>query len=224
MVRSWFKKHVSHPSLQRRDDALFLLKYCTEDLKGNDFDELIGLPILPLCNGTLGTFLASTGSSDHFFVPNEVERELLQNAASYLVDVWTSEDALNILLKDTELHVKTNISPLSRTHFASLLGHSFPNEWAELMEVRWDPSDYASSGPESVEWISNLWGYISSVDESSEQEGIEMFVDSWQILPANVGDGERILLKLSKDMAVVCLEPMIKKKKNVISGKKINAQ
>uniref|UniRef100_A0A7S2UD61 U-box domain-containing protein n=1 Tax=Attheya septentrionalis TaxID=420275 RepID=A0A7S2UD61_9STRA len=212
MIRQWFKKQVSHPSLQNRSYALFLLKYCSDDLRsGLRFHELNGLPLVPLCNGKLGEFK----ETDHFdslsdlFVGTEIERDILRDASERMVDIWTPDSDVNILLTKLDLHAQTNLSALDQEAFVSLLSHAYPQEWAVLSEVRWSPSESAISGPASEKWIISLWEYIaksqSSVTDSNAEECMQNFVNTWQILPSLVGERERTLSKLSYGMGVVSL-------------------
>jgi sacsin len=58
-VRQMLKKQGSHPSLMKRSNALKLLQYCMSDLSAEDYGELVGLKLIPLADGTLGTFEAA---------------------------------------------------------------------------------------------------------------------------------------------------------------------
>ena len=55
-VRGLLKARGPHPCLMKRSNALLLLQYCLSDLSGGQYGELEGLKLIPLADGTLGTF------------------------------------------------------------------------------------------------------------------------------------------------------------------------
>lgn len=203
MVREWFRKPINHPSIQDRENVIFLLKYCMDDLMENrQFHKLCGLPLLPLLNGLNGTI----GHSDEgkcYFVPNETQKKLLDHAAFSLVDALTSDTILNNQLMSDDFHSATNVTTLDINNFVQLLSHAFPPEWQGLPEVRWIPNELSKdSSPENADWVSSLWNYIVSENERNEHN-LSYFEDSLQIVPAVVGEGERTLQTLHSHMAVV---------------------
>jgi hypothetical protein len=199
-TRIWFRQQGKHPSLTNKSDALFLLKYCSQDLiDDKKYDELIGLPLLPLCDGSLGV-IGAKGNTSTFFVCTKMELELLCESSRFLVDVWSDDDSVNRLLTTSDFHYATNISILDRNNFVSLMSMRFPEEWRDLPEVRWDGSNLISS-----EWVTKLWHYIlSTSDPEHETSFVEPFVNSLHILPAFISDEERTLMKVANNMAVVC--------------------
>lgn len=199
-TRSWFRQQGKHPSLAKKSDALFLLKFCSQDvIDDKKYDELIGLPLLPLCDGSLGVINAN-GNTTKFFVCSKMELDLLCESSRFLVDVWSDDISINQLLTSSEFHSHTNISILDRNDFVSLMGRRFPEEWRDLPEVRWDSSSLISS-----EWVSKLWHYISSTSDPKQYAScVEPFLNSSPILPAFISDEERTLMKVANNMAVVC--------------------
>ena len=104
-VRSWYRSPSNHPSLRNRSDALFLLEYCASDIASDkrQLHVLTGLPLVPLCDGTLGT-VRGEDHDDKYFMATETERDLLSHASKRFVDVWTEKVVVNDLLSDAELH------------------------------------------------------------------------------------------------------------------------
>ena len=73
-VRRHFKNSaVPHPSVRDRARAVALLKYCLRGLSGEQFRELVGLPLLPLADGSLGSFSR----------PVSVDRALVRELESF---------------------------------------------------------------------------------------------------------------------------------------------
>lgn len=205
-TRSWFKRQGVHPSLAEMSSALFLLKFCSSDIMGSKkYAELVGLPLLPLCDGSLGVigaraFVSASTTSSMFYVCTKMERELLRETSRFLVNAWSDDDGVNRLLTATDFHLCTNVSILDRESFVLLMGMHFPKEWGDLPEVRWDSSNHMSN-----EWVAKLWHYIvSTADPENERNFIEPFVNTLHILPAFISDEERTLMKVAHDMAVVC--------------------
>jgi len=59
-TRRHFRQPGQHSALNRREWLLFLLKYCLSDLcKNSDFKDMAGVPLVPLVNGSYGTFQQS---------------------------------------------------------------------------------------------------------------------------------------------------------------------
>ncbi len=203
MVREWFRRPNNHPSLHDRGNVIFLLRYCLDDLiESKRFNKLSGLSMLPLLNGLNGT-IRQFDSQEQFYVPTEIERALLEQASFNLVDVFTSDEKLNSILKSDEFHAVTNITALNTPSFVNLLFYSYPEEWMDLPEVRWIQSTASDDKtPANAEWISMLWDYIVS-DKDRGVNNLKHFEDKLQIIPTLVGKGERTLQMLTSNMAVV---------------------
>jgi len=202
VVRSWFKISNDHPSLANLEDVLFLLKYCIGDIMDdNNFHELVGLPFVPLCNDTLGFFSKKVeNSSSTYYVTNELEREILANAKQHFVNIWSNEASINDFFLNKEIQSQMNISRLGAKEFVHLLSYVFPSEWNNLPEVQWSQS--CSSSTISTIWMKKLWKYINGTKEGIEID-INLFVDSWQILPTLIGQNGRTIMKLTRNMAVL---------------------
>lgn len=202
-VREWFKKPSEHPSLVNREGAVFLLRYCFDDLfEGRRLRQLHGLPLLPLASGGLGKISdPSLGST--FFVVGQSEKYLLEKGSSSLVDVWTDDTRLNGYLMNEDFHSQTNTSRIRPANFVQLLSKSYPPEWEDLPEVHWVPDSNSKEAiPNNPSWVSKLWDYIAS-DKGFNEDDMTLILGSFQIVPTIVGEGDRTLQMLSEDMAVV---------------------
>lgn len=201
LVRTWLKKEVPHVSLDSAEDALFLLRYCASDIEEKqDYGKLTNLPLLPLCDGTLGKFTQNFFDVERssFFVCNRAEKELLRVSSQYIVNVWTSDDTVNALLSDPALHAQMDISSLNVEKFVHFFSKQFPTELEGVTEIRWDPDN----GVITEQFIADVWKYIAS----KQLNEIQLFEGKHQLLPCRVGVGEdRTLVQLSDKMAVVSL-------------------
>ena len=201
MVRSWFKERTPHPSLGTLSNNLFLLRYCVEDIfKSGNFHELNGLPFIPLCSGGFGVFGQKPPGSSTYFTVTASEREILSNACEFFVNIWTQEDDINGLFQNPDLLAQVGIVPLHTKEFINLLSLVYPRKWANISKVRWSKS---IAEDESLlitcGWISKLWKYIAEKNIESDSN-IYSFVNTWQILPAFVGQNEKILMKIGKQI------------------------
>ena len=203
MVREWFRRPSNHLSLHDRENVVFLLRYCIDDLVENrQFNKLRGLPLLPLLNGLNGT-VGQPKSKDCYFVPTEVEQKLLLHASFSLIDASTSDSRLNNQLKSEDFHALTNVSLLDMPNFVKLLSHAYPPEWDGLPEIRWNPNPASKdASPENATWMSKLWDYVVS-DKDNSDRNLSQFENGLQIVPTVVGEGEKTLQMLTKDMAIV---------------------
>ncbi len=203
MVREWYRRPSNHPSLHDRENVIFLLRYCIDDLmESHKFNNLYGLPLLPLLNGLNGT-IGQPNSEVSYFIPTSIERNLLIHASFSLVDVSTNDSRLNNHLKSEDFHSATNVKVLDVANFVKLLFHSYPPEWSELPEIRWNPNAASKeASPENPAWVSKLWDYIASGNDNSKTN-LRHFESNLQIVPTMVAEGERTLQMLTKNMAVV---------------------
>ena len=202
-VRQWFKKTIEHPSLVDREGAIFLLRYCIDDLfEGKRLRQLHGLPLLPLVSGDLGQI--SDVTSSNFFVVSSTEKYILEKGSAAIVDVWTSDTRLNAYLINEEFHSQTNTSRIDPASFVQIISrNSYPPEWEGLPEVHWVPDyDTKEAVPINPLWISKFWDYIAS-EKGFQDEDMQLILDSFQIVPTVVGEQDKTLQLLSEDMAVV---------------------
>ena len=203
-VREWFKKPLNHPSLSDRESAIFLLRYCIDDLfEGKRLGQLHGLPLLPLANGDLGYIVDSEDITNSYFVVGKEEKYLLEKGSHKIVDVWTTDTRLNGYLMNQDFHHQTNVGRIDAKSFVRLLADAFPSEWEGLPEVHWQPDQNKSdSTPSTSLWLSRLWDYISS-EQSLGRDDMHLLLGNLQIIPTLVGEQDKTLQVLLEDMAVV---------------------
>ncbi|KAK9808692.1 hypothetical protein WJX72_002029 [[Myrmecia] bisecta] len=161
LARDWIRScapqvcnlHQRHPQ-----QITPLLQYCLADLgvshgssdtreagRGTAADglvaELSGLPLLPLCDGSLGSFAvgpaeAAAAEAAVLFVPTALERLLLQGAWHLLVDVAAFPEALIDSLQALARHAATNLRLVTATELADrLLPLLLPPRWRGQAEA-----------------------------------------------------------------------------------------
>uniref|UniRef100_A0A7S3QAL4 Uncharacterized protein n=1 Tax=Chaetoceros debilis TaxID=122233 RepID=A0A7S3QAL4_9STRA len=201
-IREWFKKDLRHPSLKDRDNAVFLLRFCIDEIvEGRNLRQLHGLPLLPLTNGGLG-LIGDSSTTQPFFIANQTQNFLLKKGSRNIVDVWTSDSRLNGYLMNEDFHQNSNSFLMDSSNFVRILAESFPPEWEGLPEVHWiQDLDTEEAVPSNPKWISKLWGYIAS---DTLFPDLSLFLEKLQIVPALVGEGgDKTLQVLTANMAVV---------------------
>ncbi|CAM9895808.1 unnamed protein product, partial [Ectocarpus sp. 8 AP-2014] len=167
---------------EARTNALFLLEAAASGLGAETFGQLVGLPLLPLANRTLGRFAAPpAGSTDEaegrvvdastVFVCSQAERRLLAGpglggegggAGHRLLE--SMEDLTHgarVILNNKRVHAATNVAVMEPRDLAGMLGAVFPQAWQGLTQVAWAPGsrDVRPKQP-SEDWVSCLWDYI----------------------------------------------------------------
>lgn len=150
---------------EARSNALFLLKAAATGLSGDTFSELVGLPLLPLADGSLGRFrapwVAGEGNDDDvsevnlrarkgvIFVCSRTERRLLAGSGlggegggaghRLLTDLDDLDVATKTLLMNDRLHSATNVAVMKPADLAGMLDAVFPEAWKGLKQVAWAP-------------------------------------------------------------------------------------
>lgn len=137
------------------DNALFLLEEVGKGLGGDAFGELVGLPLLPLADGTLGRFLAA--DEEAVFVCTTAERRLLAGgglggkgggAGQWLLqDLEELTSVARGLLGNTCIHAATNVAIMEPRYLAGMLDAVFPEAWKGLTQVEWTPEERNVSAP-----------------------------------------------------------------------------
>lgn len=202
-IRNWYKRSQNHPSLEDRENAIFLLRYCIDDLyEDRQFHNLVKLPLLPLLNGRLGV-ICGKDSGERFFVVRSDERYLLRNGASNIVDTWTSDTRLNTYLSDEDIFMDTNIVRLNPSSFIWLLGKAYPPEWQGVPEVHWSKQLQNGDGtPLSIQWLAKVWDYISTENGVLKQNA-DLLFGTLQIVPSCIGENDKTIQVLSSDLPVL---------------------
>ena len=162
-VREYFvtagKARCTQPPVTRQEawtNALFMLKYCLQDLVKADFDTLIGLPFLPMSDSSVSCIGSSIDTP--VYLASEAERALLVGSERYLL---TSEISLGpavmSVFQSPAFQESTNVRSLSQVDVLRLLKHTVPVSWfaAETKRVN-------SHSVVSATWLANLWDYSLS--------------------------------------------------------------
>lgn len=143
-----------------RSNALFLLQAASAGLKADAFDDLVGLPLLPLADGTLGRFGDPTDRP--VFLCSAAERRLLAGEGlggegggaghRLLEDIDGLDQKAKELLADKRVHAATNLAVMEPQDLAGMLDAVFPQAWKGLTQVAWAP------GSRDVSFFVFLWG------------------------------------------------------------------
>jgi sacsin len=201
-IRNWFKRFQEHPALEDRENAIFLLRYCIDELyEDRQFQNLIKLPLLPLLDGSLGV-INGKDSSERFFVVQSDEKYLLSNAASNIVDIWTGDTRLNTYLSNEDMFLETNIGRLDPHSFIMLLSEAYPPEWKGLPEVHWSQELQNGGKPLSIRWLAKVWDYILSENGVLKQNP-DLLIGTLQIVPSCIGENDKTIQMLSSDLCVL---------------------
>ena len=204
----------SHPTLQDMEKVIFLLRYCFKDITMNNFSLLDGLPLVPLENNELGTFLLSDGDEksekseseeerlrNTLYLVNTTERLLLKNAGNSIVKhLATRCPQVFNSIKDSKFGQVMNIKTLDSADFMRLLSTFVPSLWLTDEKLLID-----RTGVISNEWLTSLWGYII------EKNAIERFVgeDKFPVLPvlapSDMKKGEYVV-KISEKAPVLHMQ------------------
>ncbi|OAE21027.1 hypothetical protein AXG93_606s1120 [Marchantia polymorpha subsp. ruderalis] len=188
--------HLLRKSLAGRTRSLgnkrvlaLALKYCLSDVEPlQEADKLPGLGLLPLANGTLGTF-ARAGAGERILVVSGEDYDLLHDAVAYmLVDPSIEEDVFLKLQKISERGL-TNTSPLTGPILEDLLPRLVPPEWRGKNAVVWTPG---LQGQPTLAWMELLWTFLNaSCGELSS-------FSEWPLLPTSDGQLLRLTVRNSR--------------------------
>eukprot|EP00257_Ricinus_communis_P020409 XP_015579634.1 sacsin isoform X1 [Ricinus communis] len=173
-----------------RISMLLTLEYCLLDLNVPiQPQNLYGLTLLPLANGSFATF-EKNGSGERIYISRGSEYGLLEDSIPHqLVDCEIPEVVYGKLCNIAESD-KSNICFLSCNLLEKLFVKLLPVEWQLSKKVTWIPGN---QGQPSLEWIRLLWSYLKSwCDDLS-------IFSSWPILPV----GENYLLQLVPNSNVI---------------------
>ncbi|KAM7270495.1 hypothetical protein ACFE04_029709 [Oxalis oulophora] len=160
-----------------RTASILILEYCLVDLKVPvQSNNLFGLPLLPLADGSVTKFEKS-GAGERIYIAQGDEYGLLKASLPHqLVDNGLPEEIHSKLCSLAQTK-EFNISFLSSQLLEKLFLKLLPAEWQLAQKVQWSPGQ---QGQPSLEWMRLLWIYLkSSCDDLS------VFA-KWPILP--VGD------------------------------------
>ncbi len=175
-----------------RRAALFLLHYCCTD---NKLAELVGVPLLPLSDGTFCKFAPSAAASPVFLTKGTHEVNLLSDSLpQMLVDPAVlavaerkaragkaSEDAeadkhqlvedrrIAVVLRSPPVTSATQVTVLTPTLLRALFRLTMPDSSKGKDEVLWTGEGPRRQPPR--EWVRRLWAYLERNQSSLDKFG-----------------------------------------------------
>lgn len=171
---SFSSLQISGSILTRQDafqNALFLLDVCMQEIKTDEYADLLNIPLVPLEDGCLGVIGSSIDIP--LYLASDAERRLLTGSKSHLI---VSEAVLgptiSVVFKNPVFHEVSNIRPLSSIDVLRLLKSTVPLEWFVESCTVVDYEDFVST-----EWMICLWTYVL------EAKCLPMYKDMLPILP-----------------------------------------
>lgn len=166
------------------------LEYCLLDLQmSTQFDNLFGLPLLPLADGSF-TAIDKKGVGERVYIARGDEYGLLKDFVPHqLVDFGIPEEVHKKLCYIAQSD-STNISFLSCQLLEKLLVKLLPIQWQHTKQVSWTPGFH---GHPSLEWLQLLWNYLKSYCDD-----LSVFC-KWPILPV----GDNCLMQLTPNLNVI---------------------
>ena len=130
-VRSILKKNQHAYSELPRCQKLEILKYCLSD---NCYDDLNGLQLIPLANGSFGTFQLSRYmffTTGHVYVcTSSISHNLLPNLDHIMVNVL-DDSISHSLLHKVATSSTTQLTVLTVSEVAKLVAQSRPQAWSQ---------------------------------------------------------------------------------------------
>ena len=208
LVRQSLKQKRAHPALSDRATALFVLEYCLTDVaqtlehetlrrRGGaqaeeaasaasavSFSDLCGVPLLPLSDGSFGTF-EGANSETEYFVCSELERSLLSSLSGRLVSSDVASELTSSCLRMPALHKCVNVKQMNPEHLCRSLPHLLPREFLGQAEVPWSGRD---AEVPTVEWVKSFWSYM--LDNAPNLS----LLSEWPLVPTENG----VLCKLQR--------------------------
>lgn len=141
-----------------KDAMLITLSYCLSDMSGSNFSEnLFGLPLVPLANGSF-TMFSKPGQGEKIYVTSLIENNLLKDSVPHLiVDCLIPTDIFE-KFQSIAQSGSTNICELTSHSLVELFPRILPEQWQHAKQVFWDPSQH---GVPSIEWMKMLWDYLN---------------------------------------------------------------
>ncbi|CAL1387848.1 unnamed protein product [Linum trigynum] len=174
---------------KNRNAVVVTLEYCLVDLNPTQPENLYGLALLPLADGSHASF-EKNGNGERVYVTWGNECGLLKDSLPHvLVDVELPESVKQKLCSIAESE-KSNVSLLSCHLLEKLFLKLLPAEWQLSKRVTWAPGQ---QGQPTLEWMRLLWNYLkSSCDDLS-------IFSKWPILPVQ----DNSLLRLVPNSNVI---------------------
>ena len=141
-------KYQNLPSTTKHE----LLHFCLLDGK---FNELEGLELLPLADGSFATFALSTSDNACYVCSERHPSTLLPGLSNRLVDLTSQNENLHKELLRAASTKKTQLQTLNPELVAHLLPECMPPEWNEKMYAP------ASGTTFSRTWFETFWKWVA---------------------------------------------------------------
>ena len=139
-----------------------LLRYCLSDGQIND---LTGLELLPLANGSFTTFqVKSRFIANVFLCTSECPRYLLPNLDHRLVDLSVNDPELHSSLSQVATHKQTQLQVLDVASVANLLDEAMPPEWKRASYISFPNRQF------SFDWVEKFWKWVQNKNLSYFQD------------------------------------------------------
>ncbi|KAH7569811.1 hypothetical protein JRO89_XS05G0003000 [Xanthoceras sorbifolium] len=173
-----------------RNAMILTLEYCLLDyIIPARPDNMYGLPLLPLANGSV-TMFEKNGAGDRIYIARGDEYGLLKDSLPHQLVESEIPQEVHVKLCDIAQTGETNISFLSCHLLEKLFLKLLPLDWQLAKKITWSPGH---QGQPSLEWLSLLWSYLkSSCDDLS-------IFSKWPLLPVE----DNCLLQLTENSHVI---------------------
>ncbi|XP_068639684.1 uncharacterized protein [Aristolochia californica] len=195
-----------------RCHKLVVLEYCLQDLVDSEVGKhASGLPLLPLADGSFGSF-SEVSKQEPYFICNELEYELLCSVSDRIIDRNIPTDIFSRLSAIANSS-KSNITFVTVECFLKLLPTFFPGDWKYKTKVVWDPDTFSDHPNKS--WFMLFWLFLQD-----KCDDLSVFGD-WPVLPSTSGH----LYRAAKTSKFIRTEPFsdtLKRLFNKIGCKMLN--
>ena len=154
LVRQALKNNNASYTNIKRAEKLELLQYCLED---NNYNDLSGLLLLPVVNGTFEAFSGNFFSINKFYICDEtfLQTRLLANNEAVLVNVEREDSNLHQKLLEIAKGNYTQLQRFTPEAFATILRQLIPfqNGWCCYGDAE---------GFYNENWLKTFWNWVSS--------------------------------------------------------------
>jgi len=165
VIRNRLQQSGNHPALESFNNIGVILDFLLANTSDDNFDLIIKLPLIPLCNGSVGIF-DSYKSENIYYIVVEEEKYLLRKIHHQCVEVSFGTK----FLQKPKLTQKLNVKEFSMEDMIRILPTLLPKseQTVNIMD---------STFP-SVDWIKLFWKYFFSKKMDINR------ISSYPLLPA----------------------------------------
>ena len=166
-VRGKLRNNLRHCSELSKDDIYSLLEFVLSDLTKTSFDELVGIPLLPLLDGSIKSFSKSADQNSLYIFPIDMKKQLnlIPRVEHLVVDPNLPETTTKTLC-DAALTGNVQIKKVDTEIMCKHLLPQSIKSWCAVMDGSnwiWTPS---TSGQPPESWANELWKWIAENSES----------------------------------------------------------